>query len=334
MRLLAGDIGGTNTRLTFVESADSDARTLAEKSYASANYPGLDQVVAAFLSEHNIDKPADAACFAVAGPVNAGVAKVTNLPWVVSETELSRRLHIPAVSLINDFVGIAYGIESLGDADLKTIHPGKNEDSKAMSRDAAIVGAGTGFGGSRRVWLNNRYFGLASEIGHAGFAPANAEQESLLNWMRKTHRHVSQEMLLSGRGLGSIYHFLREQGEPAETDKVKEDFQNSADPAEVITRHALAGSDELCQKTVELFVDIYGSTASNVALNYFPVGEVYIAGGIGQKIEKFLSSGRFMDAFLNKGVMSSNLEKITVRMILQEKVGLLGALSYASITTK
>ena len=195
MHLLAGDIGGTQTRLIYAEAHNNGQHVLAEKSYPSAEYNGLASVIDDFFSEHEIATGVDTACFAVAGPVECDVASVTNLPWVIKEEELSKSLQTPRVKLINDFVAVAYGISLLKESDIQILQQGNN---KSQNADAAIIGAGTGLGASHLVWSNDHYQIYPSEAGHAGFAPENKLQCELLSWMQKDHSYVSLEMLLSG----------------------------------------------------------------------------------------------------------------------------------------
>lgn len=328
MQILAGDIGGTNTRLICLDIFESERHVLAEKSYPSADYSNFIQVLDVFLSEHDVTNPVDAACFAVAGPVESGVATVTNLSWIISEKELGDKLQTARVKLINDFVAASYGIAELQDTDMLVLQQGLISNEKLEHPDAAVIGAGTGFGASHRLWLNDRYQVFPSEAGHVGFAPENAEQTELLAWLQKQYSHVSLEMLLSGNGLLTIYHFLHEVAGLPESLLVNEAMQK-IDPAQVITEQALLDGDDLCQKALEVFIDIYGAAASNVALHYYPVNELYIAGGIAPKIKDKMSGQRFVNAFLNKGLMSVNMNKITIKLITQDKVGLFGALSQA-----
>ena len=328
MFLLAGDIGGTHSRLICAEMRDSNRHVLAEKTYLSAEHSGLLEVIDMFLSEHDITTAIDAACFAVAGPVEFGVASVTNLPWIISEQELRNHLHTPRVTLINDFVAAAYGISELKESDMLVLQNGKACEGESLNQDAAIIGAGTGLGAAHLVWLNDHYQVYPSEAGHAGFAPENELQCELLAWMQSKHSHVSVEMLLSGSGLIKIYQFLHQVKGIAETPVINEAMKIS-DPAKVITDSALAAEDDLCQKTLDCFIDIYAATASNIALHYYPIGTLYIAGGIAPIIRSKISDQGFIDTFRNKGLMSSNMEKITIMLICQNKVGLYGALSHA-----
>lgn len=326
MRVLVGDIGGTQSRLLLADVNGSDWELVAEHTYLSAKYQDLSPVVKTFFEHKNIISPIDAACFAVAGPVISSSASITNLPWVVKEKELSDMLQTQRVKLINDFIAVAYGISELQDKDVLILQQGISEQKKNLPADAVVIGAGTGLGVAHLAWLNDHYDAFSSEVGHAGFAPENKQQTELLSWLQKDHSHVSLEMVLSGRGLVNIYSFLHEVYGVTESPKIKQAMLES-EPAQVISEEALAGKDELCQKTLDCFIDIYGSAAGNVALNYYPVSQVFIAGGIAAKIKDLIISQRFINAFINKGLMSANMEKITINLITEEKVGLYGALA-------
>lgn len=328
MYLLAGDIGGTNSRLLVAEATASEYRIVAEQNYPSNSYSGLLEVVEVFFAEYGMSAAIDAACFAIAGPVQGGRVSVTNLPWVISAQELSERLQIPEVKLINDFVAVAHGIAELNDAQMLVLQHGETTSPGVGNADAAVIGAGTGLGVSHLVRDDKHCQPYPSEAGHVGFAPENQQQCKLLSWLLQQHSHVSVEMLLSGRGLATLYQYQQEVSGLAESASVRLAMQQG-DPAQVITEHALAETDELCSLTVKLFIDIYGSAAGNVALHYYPIGTVYIAGGIAAKIRDKLANGRFIDAFLNKGPMSTVLHKVTVKLVTEEKAGLFGALSVA-----
>lgn len=328
MQILAGDIGGTHTRLICSGMSDAGKRIAVEKSYPSANYAGLTQLIEVFFSEHSITRAIGAACFAIAGPVESGVAIVTNLPWVISEKELSSNLSTPRVKLINDFVAAAHGISDLQNTEMLVLQQGLIFEEESAHPNAAVIGAGTGFGASHRVWMDDSYQIFSSEAGHAGFAPENAEQNRLLAWLQKKHSHVSLEMLLSGNGLVTIHHFLHEVV-GLHDSLVITDAMKKIDPAQIIAEQALLGNDIVCQKALDIFIDIYGAAASNVALHYYPVHELYIAGGIAPKIKEKMLGPRFINAFFNKGLMSANMKKITIKLITQDKVGLYGALAHA-----
>lgn len=303
---------------------------LVEKHYPSAQYSDFVEVLELFLSEHDISVPVDAACFAIAGPVESAVVSLTNLPWVIRQAQLCELLQTPDIAFINDFVAVAYGIPGLDESDFVILQQGLAAEKQTINPDAAVVGAGTGLGVAHLVWQKDHYKPYSSEAGHVGFAPENALQTELLSWMQNKHDHVSLEWLLSGKGLVTIYHFLHEVTGLPESPDISEAMQG-VDPAQVISEFALRQNDDLCQRTLEMFIEIYGSAAGNAALHYYPIGVLYIAGGIAAKIKDSMVDGRFTVAFNNKGAMSSVMKKITIKLISQDKVGLYGALSYASI---
>lgn len=322
MNFLVGDIGGTNTRLLFAKMSGNVCDDLYEKSYFSHNYSDLTEVINKFLLDCKITYSIDAACFAIAGPVENGTVSVTNLPWVINEDQLKDDLHTSHVKLINDFLAVAIGIAELKENDFILLQEGQNP----VNSDAAVIGAGTGLGAAHLVWEDNHYHPYTSEAGHTGFTPENTLQSELLIWMQQQYSHISLEMLLSGKGLVTIYEFLHKIKGINESLQVKEAMKVN-DPAQVITEYALADTDELCQQTLTCFIDIYGAAAGNVALYYYPIGELYIAGGIAAKIKDKIMSPAFIQAFVDKGLLSSNMKKITIKLIIQDKVGLYGALA-------
>ena len=223
----------------------------------------------------------DAACFAIAGPVESAVVSVTNLPWEIHQAQLCGLLRTPEVAFINDFVAVAHGIAGLDEDDFVVLQQGLTVDKKPVNPDAAVVGAGTGLGVAHLVWQQDHYKPFSSEAGHVGFAPENALQTELLTWMQQKHSHVSLEWILSGEGLTTIYHFLHQVTGLPESTVVNEVMQ-ADDSARVISEYALLRNDDLCKKAIEMFIDIYGAAAGNAALHYYPIGELYIAGGIAE----------------------------------------------------
>ncbi|WP_455217489.1 glucokinase, partial [Kaarinaea lacus] len=205
MYILAGDIGGTHSRLVLAEYHDASWKILAEQHYPSSAYPDLISVIDTFITEHHISVPVDAACLAVAGPVVAGVARITNLPWSIEEKQLAEKLGAAKVRLVNDFYAVASGIAVLNAEDFAVLQHGDDKQGVAKPADAAVLGAGTGLGICHLVRQDNSFNIYPSEAGHAGFAPENKRQRELLGWLQESHEHVSQEMLLSGPGLLRIY---------------------------------------------------------------------------------------------------------------------------------
>ena len=300
-RILAGDIGGTKTLLRCTD----DGAVVREERFEGADYATFDDLLAGFLTR--VPGAVDAACFAVAGPVHDGQVEITNLGWQLEESALSRRFAIPRVSLINDFFGVAVGVPLLRDRDLVCLQRGRRERSAPIG----ILGAGTGLGEATLAPVaGGGYLILPSEGSHADFPPVSEEQcRLLLHLMQKYGGHVSLERLVSGMGLTNIHEFL---GGAEETDPAR------------IAELADAG-DPRARRTVELFIDIYGAEAGNLALRVLARGGIYIAGGIAAKNVAWMTDGRFMQAFLAKGRFRELLETVPVDVIVNAAVGLMGA---------
>jgi len=326
MILLAGDIGGTNTRLLLAEYKASVSSILFEKDYVSADFSDFYALLKRFLEEANGVYAIAAACFGVAGPVSNNEARVTNLPWIIKAQDIKDALKITNVSLINDFVAVSQGVSVLEDKDVETIQYGIYSENKIIHPTSVIIGAGTGLGVACRTWANDHYHIISSETGHTNFSPSTLLQTELLLWLQQTQVQVSLESILSGRGFKTLYTFLRDIKKIPESMQIKESIK-IGHPAQVITDAALLRDDELSVMTVELFVEIYGSAAGNSALNYYPVDEVLIAGGIAPKIKDLICSSLFINAFNQKGLMTANMQKIAIRLITQDRLGLHGALS-------
>ncbi|WP_353931140.1 glucokinase [Okeanomitos corallinicola TIOX110] len=331
--LLAGDIGGTKTILRLVESGENSAlKTLYEESYRSGDFPDLVPIVQKFLAAANSSTPAKA-CFAIAGPVVNNTAKLTNLAWFLDTARLCQQLNIPAVSLINDFAAVGYGIFGLTKQDLLTLQTGKHQSDAPM----AVIGAGTGLGQGFLIKQGHQYQVFPSEGGHADFAPRNELEFQLLKYLLNRHdiQRVSVERVVSGLGITSIYQFLRDRQIDSENPEIAQIIrtweqeagraEKTADPGAAIGSAALAKSDRLSEQTIQLFIEIYGAEAGNLALKLLPYGGLYIAGGIAPKILPLMEDGSFMLNFTQKGRMRSLLEEIPVHIILNQQVGLIGA---------
>ncbi|WP_414566065.1 MULTISPECIES: glucokinase [unclassified Anabaena] len=330
--LLAGDIGGTKTILRLVEASDSlELRTLYEETYRSGDFPDLVPLVQQFLVKANTPVP-QKACFAIAGPVVNNTAKLTNLAWYLDTQRLQQELGIEAISLINDFAAVGYGIFGLSKQDLLTLQPGKHK----LEAPIAIIGAGTGLGQGFLIKQGNYYQVFPSEGGHADFAPRSELEFQLLKYLLDKHdiQRVSVERVVSGQGVVAIYQFLRDRKIGAESPEIAQvvrtweqeaGHEKSVDPGAAIGRAAIQGSDRLSVQTLQLFVDIYGAEAGNLALKFLPYGGLYIAGGIAPKILPLLQNGSFLLNFSQKGRMRPLLEEIPVYIILNQQVGLIGA---------
>jgi glucokinase len=303
MRVIAGDIGGTKTLLRCVEGDGSVSTT---DRFESGAYASFDEVLRAFLER--IGGSVDAACFAVAGPVVGARAQVTNLGWVMEEGSLSRDFAIPHVVLINDFSAVALGVPLVEEGDRVSLQQGERDRQAPV----AVLGAGTGLGQAFLTFHAGVHHVVPTEGGHQDFAPQDEEQTRLFLYLRERHGHVSWERLVSGMGLVNIFTFLGGQ---------------ELDAADVAWR-ANEG-DARARRAAEIFVDIYGAEAGNMALRVLARGGVFLAGGIAAKNIDWFTDGRFLEAFHRKGRFRAFNETIPIDVIVDQEVGLRGAAGFA-----
>ena len=324
-RLLAADIGGTKTELGVYALEAGPRAALATGRLASTDYDGIVPLARAFLDAHGI--AVDYACFDVAGPVVAGRARLTNLPWVLEEAALARALGVKAVWLLNDLVATAAAVPHLGAADVVTLNAGK-----AVARGTiAVIAPGTGLGEAFLTWDGRRYRAYASEGGHANFGPATPGEAALYLYVRERFGHVSFERVCSGLGMINLYGFHRDRRNNAESPSIA--ARLSAVPeneqARVIIDGALAPTpDPLCVATLESFVAILGSETANLMLKTLSTGGVYIAGGIPARILPLLRSRGFLTRLTDKGRMAGVLAQMPVHVVTDPQVALLGAAGF------
>ena len=323
--IIAGDIGGTKTNIALFEADGREmGAAIFERSYPSKRYPSLVAILEEFIAER--PSRITCACFGVAGPVVEGHVETTSLVWDVHADKLAEALDLEHVGLINDLEATAHGIEALSASQLCTLSEG---DGGARSGHRALIAAGTGLGMAGLFWDGTRYRPISSEGGHMDFAPRNEMEIELFRYLsEKIGAHVSYERALSGPGLFNIYSFLRDTGYADEPLWLAGEIAEG-DPSAAVSRAALAGASELAVKALDMFSEIYGAMAGNLALLLKPTGGVYVGGGIAPKIIEKLKDGSFMRSYKDKGRLSFVIESIPVRVILDDRAALYGAARYA-----
>lgn len=322
--ILAGDIGGTKTHLALYAYAEGTLSLKTQRQFASREYAGFSDVVETFTAALE-GTAVDAACFGIAGPVIGGRCRTTNLPWEIGTPELQRQLGTPSVRLLNDLEATAYGMLYLDESEFADLNPG----AAAAQGNRAVIAAGTGLGEAMLYFDGERYHPVGSEGGHSDFAPADATQTELLQWLFKRFpEHVSYERVLSGPGVFTLYEFLRDGGFAPEPTFMRA-LPEGADASAMVSAGALEHNDPLCTETLRLFARIYGAEAGNLALKTMATGGVYVGGGIAPKILPFLQSGAFMDTFAAKGRFEALLRAMPVKIALNQETALLGAAHFA-----
>ena len=320
--ILAGDVGGTNTRLGVFEVNRGRLRLLFEKTFLSKNYKGLENILKDFLRGK---KGIAAACFGVAGPVTQEVIIATNLPWWIDIQSLQKVLSLKKMEVINDLVANAYGISVLNKRDFETLNVGKSKKG-----NQALISAGTGLGEAILFWDGKQHVPSPSEGGHIEFGPRNHLELELFHYLSDRFDHVSYERVLSGEGLFHVYQFLKESKRFGIEPSWLSEKIRAEDPAEVISEMARLKKNKLCSEALDLFISIYGAAAGNLALQVMAIGGVYIGGGIAPKIIWKLKDGTFVKAFKDKGRLSHIVANIPVKVIMNQKTALLGAASRAA----
>jgi glucokinase len=322
--ILAGDIGGTHTRIALFEPSNNKLRMVLEQVYPSRDHKGLDEILRLFIQQHPSD--VNAACFGIAGPIINQVVSTPNLPWVINETQLSQQTGIRQLWLINDLQAHASGVGDLDGADFVALN-----SAAPQPGNSALIAAGTGLGEAGLYWDGAVHHAFPCEGGHCDFAPRNDLEVALLQYLMKKFGRVSYERILSGPGLRNIYDFLRDTRVEAETSELKTELAQAADAVPVISQHALNGDSAICVRALGIFVDVYGAEAGNLALKMLATGGLFISGGIAGKILARLQGPEFLEGFTAKGRLKPLMETMPVKVITNDKVGLLGAARYAQL---
>ncbi|MEX0618921.1 MAG: glucokinase [Pseudohongiellaceae bacterium] len=314
MLALVGDIGGTRSRLRLLDLAADNVKILFHREYSTNEFDTFTAVVHRFLEDTQSSAAPDYACIAAAGPMTGRTLQLTNVPWLLDADGLSSELGIVSVTLLNDLVAAAHGVDYLQPKDVRTLQAGSRDDR----RPGVILGVGTGFGQAMFVRTSNSFEVYGTEGGHVDFAPATPMAVELLQYLWPTLDHVSVETVLSGPGLERVYAFMsRRANRPAK----------GVTTAATITEMAVDG-DTVARDTIDQFVALLAAQAGNIALQTLPCSGVYLVGGTIVPLLGYLLPEAFAVPFNGKGVMSSLLRQIPVSLILNQDVGIMGAGGY------
>jgi glucokinase len=326
---LAGDVGGTKTILALFETEENDVKCLKKEQFSSNNYQTFTELLTSFLTGAE-SLQITAVCIGASGVIANGSCETTNLPWALSSKEIGEQINTQNVWLLNDLEATAWGLLGLPEHNFVELNP----DAQRQQGNIAVIAAGTGLGEAIMSWDGAAYHIIATEGGHADFAPTNEREIELLRYMlEKYPGHISCERLISGEGLANIYQFLKHINYAHANPEIERRMAER-DPAAVIGETGVAGNDALCVEALKLFCRLYGAEAGNLALKCLPYGGVYLAGGIGAKILPVLEQGEFMRGFLAKGRCQAVMQKISVKVCTNPEVALLGALNYAKRMAK
>ncbi len=319
--LLAGDIGGTKTLLSLYGWDGTALRPLASERFPSADWWDLGAMVLHYLERPEMQahpRPA-AACFAVAGPVQGGRARLTNLDWQLGETELAQACGIERVELVNDFAVLIHGLPHLGPGQVATVRDG----SALADEPLLILGAGTGLGVALGIPTAGGLKAVPSEAAHGEFAPRSEAEWRLKRWLRHdlALERVSIERVVSGTGLGHVARWLLVEHDPQGTHPLSAlaDTAGTDLPAEVAA--AAGRGDPLAAKALDLWLAAYGSVVGDLGLACLSRGGIWLAGGTAGKLLEGLRARTFQEAFLAKGRLRPVLETMPIQAVIDPAVG-------------
>ena len=322
---LAGDIGGTKTVLCLFEKTSAGEVLIhAEQSFSSRDYPQFNDALKAFLPN---DCTLTSMCLGVAGAVVKQCCQTTNLPWLIDAKALQQHYGIAPCQLLNDLEAMALGMLCLPEEDLLELNP----NASTQVGNKAVIAAGTGLGEALLYWDGEHYHAMATEGGHCDLAAQTHQQDLLVQYLRNIHpEHVSYERVIAGDGFSLLYEFLlaHDYAPPQHALPEADDANAQLDRNAHISALGVAGEDSVCAEVVRLFVELYGAEAGNLALKALAVGGLYIGGGIVGKILPAMQEGTFLQAFKAKGRFKSLLDTVSVKISLNPRTPLLGAIHY------
>lgn len=326
--ILAGDIGGTNTRLALFDSDGDHRHPLAEVRYRSSEHPDWQSIVETFVQGH--DAAISTACLGVAGPVIEQRSRITNLGWVIDSSSFARCLGIDdgKVRLVNDVQAVATAVPHLYVEEVRTVQEGHATEHGCIG----VVAPGTGLGEAYLLWSGANYESHPSEGGHASFAPCNDTETDLLRFMLQRHDYVSFERVCSGSAIAELYDFFSERMADDVDPDLDSRIAGAEDRTPLIVQHALDGNrtNPVCRHAVEMFVSILGGEAGNFALKLLTTGGIYLGGGMSPRVLSLLESPTFLSSLSHKGRFEEMVSRIPVRVIVQPDAALMGAAIIAS----
>lgn len=319
--ILAGDVGGTKTRIGLFVPRDGRPAAIDVQSFPTPEYGSLPAIVDAYFETHEGRDEVSAAAFGVAGPVIGGSAQMTNVEWRVDAAEIAAALGIRDVRLLNDLEAMAHAVPVLTERELHTLQHGARRDEGNM----AIIAAGTGLGGALLHRVEDRYLPVASEIGHSDFAARHDRELDFVRFARARFGRVEIEHVLCGPGLVNLAEFTHQ-----DSSRAMSDHGTPPDVPADISEAAMNGTCAACAAALDMFVDAYGAVAGNLALTAVTTAGIFIGGGIAPRILPAFGEGRFIAAFNDKPPMRALLEAMPVHVVLNDTAGLLGAAVYAN----
>ena len=319
--VLAGDIGGTKANMLLCLFTAGGIEVIKEERFVSKDHDSFTAIISTFLNEQ--PNPAKI-CLSVAGPVIDGRVKFTNLNWAIDSAEISAQFSCP-VAILNDLESTAYGLAGTQPGELGMLHQGKHQ----TVGNIAILAAGTGLGEAGLYFDGQNYHPFATEGGHCDFAPRNAQDIAVLNFLLVRHQRVSWERLLSGTGIYTIWEYLTEIENKPKPSWLLEQMEHT-DKAAAVSKAAIEKTCPVCIEAMAMFNRYLAIEGANIILKLKATGGLYLAGGIAAKNISLLDPAVWAEIFNNSGRMKAVLAQVPVFVMTNEKAPLLGSAYYAA----
>lgn len=331
---LAGDLGGTKTLLSVYGERNGLLQPLVTQRYLSGEWGCLEDMLQHFLQEVPSELPQPVtSCIAVAGPVKNGTAKLTNLPWTMSEEALGSATGLQRLELVNDFAVLIHGLPHFDQRQQVSLQGQK--PGPLASGPVAILGAGTGLGMARGIPDAGGWVALASEGGHREFAPRTDDEWHLANWLKADLDldRLSIERIVSGTGLGHVMRWRLQRGDAAghplrqaaDAWRTKPVDAEGYQDLPALVGQAAQNGDAVARNALDLWLGAYGSAAGDLALQELCTGGLWIGGGTAAKQLKGLQSATFLEPLRRKGRFRPFLEGLSVQAVIDPNAGLFSA---------
>lgn len=314
---IVADIGGTKTVVALAAMENGRISLNSAHRFRNEDYASFEAVLAGFLSTVSDEEIAGLG-ISIAGVVKNNECRMTNLDWIVDARELRDRFDIKKVYLHNDLAAAGYGLEVIPVTALEKI--GGRDGPDFANR--VLISPGTGLGECIIHAVDGTYIPVASEGGHADFAPFDGTTGRLWKFLKQRQARVSFEDVLSGQGISNIFRFLvSESGNKLDT--AMEDKLDSR-PGSLVADRAAHDHDPLSIHAIKLFFDILAAEGGNMAMKCLAIGGVYFGGGIIPRLLPFLDKNRFRTVFADKGKHQKLLETIPLWVVTDTGLPLYG----------
>ena len=311
-QIVTVDIGGTHARFAIAEIEGGrvvslgEATTLHTRDHASFQTAWQD-----FERQQGGALPR-AVAIAIAGPTRGDIIRFTNNPWIIRPALVNEKLNVDRNILVNDFEAVGHAVAQADACYFERLAGPDEPLPKAGT--ITVIGPGTGLGVAH-VWRDgNQYRVQATEGGHIDFAPLDSIEDAILARLRKRHRRVSVERIVSGPAIVDIY----------ETLAMLEGRAVTPLDDKAIWSRAMDREDSLAAAAVDRFCLSLGSVAGDLALAQGASG-VVVAGGLGLRIRDSLVRSGFPERFIEKGRFEGFMSALPVKLITHPQPGLFGA---------